>query len=46
MVTTNQKSTIDIQANKQKQSKHNTSHQTTREQEGKKKDQQKQIQNS
>ena len=47
MVTANKKSTIDIQTNKKKQSKHNTkdSHQTTRE-EGKKKEQQKQIQNS
>ena len=47
MVTANQKSTIDTHKNKKKQSKYNTkdSHQTIRE-EGKKKDQQKQIQNS
>ena len=46
-VTANQKSTIDTHTNKKKQLKYNTkaSHQTTRE-EGKKKEQQTQIQNS
>ena len=46
MITANQKSIIDTHTNKNKQSKHSTKdgYQTTRE--GKKKDQQKQMQNN
>ena len=47
-ITANQKSTIDTQTNKKNQLRYNNkdSHQTTREQKGKKKEQQKQIQSN